>query len=779
MSLASRLVSLVWLCHALIAQTTPSSARLEGQVLDSNHAAIFEARVHLRSSGASFTRLTAADGKFTFTNLPPGSYQIEATAPNFQPAQNSLALTSGQSANLEIVLTLAPVRTEVIVTAEEGLVPTASSTATRTATPLLDLPQSVQIIPRALLEDQQALSVADIVKNVSGITVPNSSGSRAEDLNFRGFTTGAIFKDGFRNDGFANRTANEVANIERVEVVKGPSSTMFGRLDPAGMVNFVTKQPLPRHYLNLQLQHGSFHLWRPTLDASGPLTRDGSLLYRLNFAWLDSDSFRDFLYHRRVFVAPALTWNIRANTTLKFYSEYLGGENFIDRGIVAIGDRPAPLPVTRFLGSNKVPYPYKQGKIGLTFEHFFGPNWSFRSSERSSVNFAAYNGWQPTGLLANIAGGTLLSVTEGYTDQNLRIHQWFNDLTGRVRTGSIEHTLLIGFDLNSQSFDSETYAGGRRTVRIDIFKPDYSVFPNAIPLALSSASLGLNRYGGLYVQDQIRLTSRLKVLLGGRYDVAQIATRNYLNNARTNYRNTAFVPRAGVVFNTTAATSLYFTYGKSFQPQGGLTVTGSTFEPERGDSYEGGFKAELLNRKLTATTALFQVRRSGILTSDPLNEGFSIQVGEQRNRGLEFDLLGRPRENWTLVFNYAHNSPLITRDNVYRPGNSIISTPFNTGALWSTYEFSKGRARGFSLGGGVNAIGRRWADLENTAIVPGFLRTDLSFGYRIFRHDRLRYRLNFNLNNLFNRYYFEGVRGRAGIVPGAPRNFMVGVNFYL
>lgn len=760
--------------------TDVDKASIEGKILSEKGHPLSGASVQLSptSGGAPRTLKTDSDGVYRFTDLLPGTYRLEGSVKDFTPKKSIVDIAKGERKVLDLELAVEGIKTEVIVTAEEEAVPTASSTATRTATPLLDLPQSVQVISRALLEDQQALSMADIVKNVSGITVPNSSGSRAEDLNFRGFTTGAIFKDGFRNDAFANRTSTEVANIERVEVVKGPSSTMFGRLDPAGMVNFITKQPLSKHYLSLQMQHGSWHMWRPTLDLSGPLNKSGSLAYRLNFAYLNTDSFRDFLYHKRVFVSPALTWNIGPSTTLKFYSEYLGGENIIDRGIVAIGDRPAQLPVSRFLGSPLVPYPYKQGKIGLTFEHFFGSNWSFRSSERSSVNFAAYNGWQPTGLLANVAGGTLLSVTEGYSDQNLRIHQWTNDFTGRVSTGPIEHTLLMGFDLNSQAFDSETYGIGRRQVQIDIYRPDYNVFPAAIPLGLSASSLGLNRYGGLYVQDQIKLMRRLKLLLGGRYDIAQIASTNYLTNARTNYRNTAFVPRAGILYNTTSTTSVYFTYGKSFQPQGGLTVTGRTFEPERGDSYEGGFKAELLSRKLIATAAVFQVRRSGILTSDPFNEGFSIQVGEQRNRGVEFDIQGRPTKDWTVLLNYAHNDPVITRDNLYKPGNYILSTPFDTGSFWTTYEFSRGPLSGFSFGGGISAVGKRWADLENTAIIPGYLRPDLSFAYRIYRNDRVRYRINFNLNNVSDRYYMEGVRGRAGIVPGAPRNFLVGIQFF-
>lgn len=780
------------LCFSIFAQTAMlilltsfagslfgQTGQITGQILDGKGQAVPGAAVRLRGKRAGTERTAKSDGQgsYGFPALQPGVYDVEAAARDFAPRKASVELKEGESKTLDLALSIAGVVTEVVVTAEEESVPTATSTATRTATALLDLPQSVQLISKVLLEEQQALSMADIVKNVSGITVPNSSGSRAEDLNFRGFTTGAVFKDGFRNDGFANRTSTEVANIERVEVIKGPSSSMFGRLDPSGMVNFVTKQPLEKHFFSMQLQHGSWHMSRPSIDSSGPVNKSETLLYRINFAYLNTDSFRDFLYHKRVFVSPALTWNIRPGTTLKFYSEYLGGENIIDRGIVAIGDRPAPLPASRFLGSPLVPYPYKQGKIGLTFEHFFGPNWSFRTSERSSVNFAAYNGWQPSGLLANIDGGTLLSVSEGYTDQNLRIHQWTNDLTGRVTTGPFEHTLLVGFDLNSQAFDSETYGTGRRQVRIDIFKPNYDIFPAAIPLGLSSASLGVNRYGGLYVQDQVKLTKRLKLLLGGRFDIAQITSRNYLNDARTNYRNTAFVPRAGLLFNTTSTTSVYFTYGKSFQPQGGLTVTGQTFEPERGDSYEGGFKAELLNRRLTATASVFQVRRAGILTSDPFNEGFSIQVGEQRNRGVEFDFQGRPTRDWSILLNYAHNDPVITRDNLYKPGNFVLSTPFDTGALWSTYEFSRGTVRGLSFGGGISAIGKRWADLENTAIIPGYLRTDISLAYRIYKGDRVRYRVSANLNNALDRYYMEGVRGRAGIVPGAPRNFLVGIQF--
>jgi iron complex outermembrane receptor protein len=749
---------------------------IRGVVRDASGAPLGQAFVeaHIGKRFAA-RRVTSGDGKFEFTGLADREITLTAGATGFETQRRTVTLAAGTSVAVDIHLRIEPLATEITVSEAGAEIPTASSSATRTATLLIDIPQAVAVIPKDLLEQQQVLTVADAVRNSSGVTVANSSGGRMEDLNIRGFTTGAQFKDGFRNDFQSNRAATEFANIERIEVLKGPSSGLFGRSDPGGVINYVSKQPLARHFLQIGLQRGGWRQWRPTVDASGPLNGAQTLLYRANFAYEDADSFRDFVSRKRLFVAPALTWQLRPLTSLKFYSEYLKGESVIDRGLVAIGNRPAPLPATRYLGNPFVPYPYEQAKAGLSFEHFFTPNWTFRSSERSSVSYAGYDGWQPTGLLANIAGGTLLELREGYTDQNLQSHYWINDLTGRFQTGRIAHTVLAGADLNRETFDSQGYGPARRQ-RIDIYNPSY-VFPAIARQPMTANSRTVNQYAGFYVQDQIQLLPRVKILLGGRYDVAQLGNSNLITRVRTNRRATAFVPRTGIVFHATSGSSLFFNYSKSFLPLNGVTFAGETFEPERGEVFESGYKVSILGDRLVATAAVFSITRSGITTSDPLNEGFSIQLGEQRNRGAEVDLMARLRPTWTLVATYAHNDPVITRDNLYRPGNFMISAPFQTGSLWTNYEVPKGFWRGLSIGGGLFATGKRWGDLENTFLVPGYGRLDASFGYKLYQGEKCHWRLRVNLQNLSNRLYYEGVRGRAGIVPGTPRAAIVGLDY--
>ncbi len=723
----------VWLlCFASVA--LGQNARLVGLVKDEGGGGIGLCRVQARQGQASQAVVADANGIYQFTNLRPGLWELSAEAPGFQRRTHSISLAAGQQSTYDFVLAVAPVATELTVTESTAVIPTASTSATRTATLLIDIPQSVAVISSEILEQQQVLTASDAVRNVSGVTVANSSGGRMEDLNIRGFTTGAQFKDGFRNDFQSNRAAMEFANVERVEILKGPSSGLFGRSDPGGVVNYISKQPLPKRLLNIGLQRGGWQQWRPTLDASGPLTRGGALLYRVNAMFEDANSFRDHVTRSRFFVSPQLTWQLRPLTSFKLYGEFMDGESVIDRGLIAIGDRPAPLPASRYLGNPFVPYLYRQGKAGLSFEHFFNQNLTLRSSERSSVSYAAYDGWQPTGLLANVQGGTLLELREGYTNQNLESHYWINDLTGRFRTGRVEHTILAGIDLNRETFDSEGY-GPQRRVRIDIFNPNYT-FPAPVRQPVVSGSRTVNQYAGFYLQDQIKLLPRLKVLLGGRYDLAQLQNRNQTTRVRTNRRATAFVPRTGVVFNPTGGSSIFFNYSRSFLPLNGVTFTGDTFDPERGEVYEGGYKTNLAGGRLVATATLFHIRRSGITTADPFNQGFSIQLGEQRNRGLEVDLMARLRRNWTMIAAYAHNDPRITKDNLYRPGNFMISAPFQTASLWTNYEWDRGRPRGLSLGTGLFGVGKRWGDLENTFIVPGYGRLDASLGYRVFRGER-------------------------------------------
>lgn len=661
---------------------------------------------------------------------------------------------------------LQPVKTSVTVSERlDNQISTASS-ATRTDTLLLDLPISVQAVSRKLIEDQQALGMNDVVRNVSGVTVPNSSGGRAEDVLMRGFTTSAQFKDGFRNDYQSNRAPAELQNIERVEVLKGPSSATFGRLDPSGTINMLTKRPLEDQQVTLGYMTGNWRLRRPTLDATGSLNRSKTLLYRLNFAYEQGDSFRDFLHRDKTFVAPSLSWRLGDHHFFRLDGEYLGGSSFVDRGLLAIGDRPANLPVSRFLGDPAISYPYEQGKAGGAYTGILNPHWTVNSAFRASWAQANYDGRQPNRLRPD---NRTLELTTNFSNQWLTTQYWNNDIVGKVSTGKIEHTILGGIDLNRETFDSVSRAGAR--VTLDIYQPRYDLWApvSAGDLPLSASSFTRNLFGGGFVQDQIRLRSNLKVLAGVRWDIAQLESLNRAQTSRTNARNTAWTPRLGIVYNPIPVMSVFANYSKSFNPQSGVTFTGDTFSPERGTQYEAGVKFDMLRSRIISSASVFQVEKTNVLTRDPLNEGFSIQVGAQRARGFEYDLTSQITRGWTVVAGYAYNKPVITADNTYRVGNYLLSAPRNSGSVWTTYELQGGFARGLGLGAGVFAVGQRWGDLENSFIVPGYARVDGSVFYKFYQREKVRWRLSVNINNIGDRTYYDGVRGRLGIVPGPAR----------
>jgi len=666
---------------------------------------------------------------------------------------------------------LQPVKTSITVTEKLDNQVTQAASATKTDTPILDIPQSIQVISLKLIEDQQALTFNDAIRNVSGVTVPNSSGGRLEDMNIRGFTTSMQFKDGFRNDFQSNRAANEMQNIERIEVLKGPSSGVFGRLEPGGTVNVLTKRPQERHRAVIGYQTGTWRLRRPTLDLTGPLNKSKSLLYRFNFAYDQADSFRDTLRRDKVFAAPSLTWRLGDRNFFRVNGEYLGGSNILDRGLTALGNRPDyRLPVSRYLGDPAIPYNYEQGFAAVAWDRILSPRWTFKSAFRASAVQAAYDGRQPRALAAN---NRTLSLNTNFSNQWLTTQYFTNDLVGKFSTGTLDHTFLAGLDLNRETFDSLSRTGAN--VNIDILEPNYAALPAPGNPPVTASSLSRNLYGGAYLQDQVKVTNWLKFMAGIRYDIAQLRNDNRFANRRTNFRNTAPVPRVGVVVQPKPWVSIYANWSKSFNPQSGVSFVGEPFQPERGSQYEAGVKFDALRSRIIATAAVFRIEKTNVLTADPLQAGFSIQVGAQRNRGFEFDLTSQLTRQWTLVTGYAHNKPVITADNTYRPGNFLLSAPRNSGSLWTSYEFDGGFAKGLGIGGGIFAVGSRWGDLENSFIVPGYARVDGAVYYKWFQQDKLRSRLSLNFNNLTDRRYYEGVRGRLGIVPGAPRSLTAGL----
>ncbi|MEH2286530.1 TonB-dependent receptor [Nostoc sp.] len=646
---------------------------------------------------------------------------------------------------------------ELVVTGEQDgyRVPDAS-TATRTDTPLRDIPASIQIVPRQVLQDQKAVRLQDAVQNVSGVTQGgNYGGLNAGSYIIRGFEQDGNFRNGFRDSDFF--TLSDIANLERVEVLKGPASVLFGQAQPGGIINLVTKQPLSEPYYAADFTAGSYDFYRPTLDISGPLNTDKTLLYRLNVAYQNSGSFRDFVDTERIFIAPSLTWKIGTKTTLNFDFEYLNNDTGFDRGIVAVGNRPAPIPISRFLGipgendSKNIVY-----RAGYRLEHQFSENWQLRNAVSITINKSNNFYAEPDSLINDQFFIRYYENSKFETDN----YSLQTELIGKFVTGSIIHQPLLGIELNRS--DGPVIFRDAILPPLDIFSSvNNSVIPTDPLEATFKARLRTDRLG-IYLQDQVTLLDNLKLLVGGRFDFTEQKNDDLLAGTSISQSDQAFSPRVGIVYQPIPPISLYASYSSSFVPAIGNSANGSTFEPTQGTQYEVGVKADLSDR-LSATLAAYQITKTNVLTTDLNNPSFSIQVGEQRSRGVELDVAGEILPGWKVIATYAYTDAEITEDNQLPVGNLLKNVAPHNASLWTTYEIQRGSLQGLGFGLGLYYVGDRQGDLANSFILPSYFRTDAALYYK-----RNNWKAAINIKNLFDERYYETSQVRTVIYPGAP-----------
>ncbi|MBE9170812.1 TonB-dependent receptor plug domain-containing protein [Pleurocapsales cyanobacterium LEGE 06147] len=412
----------------------------------------------------------------------------ENNAPNAEviPSEQNLVLGVRPEATAQ---TEADEEIEIIATGEgeedDYFVPNAI-TGTRTETPLLDIPQSIQVIPQEVLEDQQVIRLEDALRNISGVTPSGTNGNSTTLFNIRGFSDAPILRDGFREFG-TYRGLPETADLERIEVLRGPASILYGEVQPGGVINLVSKQPLSEPFYSGQLQVGSRNLIRPQIDLSGPLTSDGNLLYRLNALYFQDDGFRDFDEGiERFFVAPTVKWQISDRTDLTVRLRYTDEEIPVDNGLIAVGDSVADIPFDRITGEPDNIGTREFIDVGYDFEHRFSDNWklrnAFRYTDRNTLNVLAnaFEFDEATGILQRFLGLQDID-TQNYSLQT--------NLVGEFATGSIDHTLLFGVDLQRTDERDNTNADFSNLQPLNIFDPVYGLVPDIdgddLPLAIN------------------------------------------------------------------------------------------------------------------------------------------------------------------------------------------------------------------------------------------------------------------------------------------------------
>ena len=727
------------------------------------------------STGDEFSEINPAPGirEISVTQIDDNSIRLTITGETQAPSAE--VVPSGQN----LVLSVSPEGTtaqqtpdeeiEIIATGEgdddDYYVPD-SSTAIGIDTPIKDTPLSIQVVPQEVIEDRNVRELGDALETVGGVVSAGGRGTSAFGPGFliRGLEiNSSIFRDGIPYVSQAPLSTND---IERVEVLKGPASILFGQGEPGGIINLISKKPLNEPFYSASFSAGNFNTYRGALDFSGPLNDSKTVRYRLNLSYENYESFRDFVDGERFLVSPTLTWDISPNTSINFYGQYTTGEETIDEGIPAIGDEVADIPRERFLGEDFSDSEQEQFNLGYTLNHQFSEDWSLRHAlqylQYEPIRFGPLSDSfdEETGELERI---------EYFADGTYQRFFTNAEVVGKFNTGSVKHQLLFGTEYRHNAEDP-SFQFSTPYTPINIFDPVYTGIPYEIaPEFFRDDNVDTV---GVYLQDQIELLPNLIVLAGVRFDSAdQFRTEQDLGEPREEFEQTDsdFSPRFGVVYQPSEPISLYASYTTSFNPSFGASrnADDSTFDPETGRQFEVGVKADI-SEQLSFTFAAFDIRKQNVSTEDPENPLFSVQTGEVASRGIELNLGGEILPGWNITAAYTYLDAFVSEDNTDIVDNKLANAPDNQFSLWTNYEIQQGNLAGLGFGLGFLYLSDRFGDLENTYTLDSYFRTDAALFY-----ERNNWRVQLNIENLFDVEYFTAARfGNSGsrltADPGAP-----------
>ncbi len=653
-----------------------------------------------------------------------------------------------------------------------------SGSATKTDTPLDEVPQAVSVIPATVLDDLRSPRIEKALDYAGGVARQNDFGGLTMyEYSIRGLTTSEFYKDGFSvNRGYMN--PQDLSNVERIDVLKGPASSLYGRGDPGGTINIVSKRPQNGQFARLDLSAGRWDRYRSSLDVNTPLDDEGTMLYRMNLAVEDNKSFRDYRSSERQFFAPAFSWELSPQTRLLVQAEVIRSSQVFDRGVVAPNDHLGSVSRSDFFGEpGDGEIDNNNESLQAEIEHDLNASWTVRLASHYKQG-RLNGGATEASFLADDA--RTLNREYRYRDFDWQDSITQLELRGLVYTGDIEHNLLIGTEYERYTKD-ERLMRTRPISTIDIREPVYGQ-PRP-PFSVGPGGRSTDRHElvhsrSLNLQDQMRLSEKLFGVIGARYDHYEHRLDNEVTGTRTEQTHEKITLRIGALYQLTPEVGVFANASQSFKPNTGAPRpgTGTSFVPEEGVGYEAGFKFDLLDSRLGMTVAAFHLTKENVLTADPADSTYQIAAGEVRSRGIDLQLTGQLTDEVRVIGAYAYVDAEVTKDNTLASGSRLLNVPEHSGSLLGVYEFLDGGLKGLELGGGVNYVGDRSGNVADSGFeLPGYTTVDLLARYKATQD----LTLGVNLNNAFDRTYYERSYSNVWVMPGEPRNLSLSLSLNL
>jgi catecholate siderophore receptor len=680
--------------------------------------------------------------------------------------------TNAWAWNADDMFVGAPQEVRIVGSLERGYDTKTSSTATKTDTLLRDTPQAITVLTKEIIQDQAMRSIADVVRYVPGMNPSQGEGNR-DAVIFRGNnSTSDFFIDGIRDDVQYFR---DFYNIDSIEALKGSNAMIFGRGGSGGVINRVTKQPVWNTVREASLSYGSWASRRATIDLGQAVNENVAV--RVNAMAEDSDSYRQDVNVERAGINPTVAIRAGKNTHVTLGYEHFRDDRVADRGVSSLNGRPYQTDVSTFFGDpGQSPTSVRVHAFTAVLDHDFGNGWSLRNRTRYAdydkfyQNVYASSVVQPTGM-----------VNLGAYNQATQRTNLFNqtDLTTTLQTGAIRHTLLAGLELGRQETDNLRQTGYLGTGSTTAFpvpaaSPRFSTPLSFRPSASDANNHGVADVASVYVQDQMTFSPQWQAVVGVRYDRFDVDFRNNRDGKVYEVKDSPLSPRVGLVYKPVEAVSLYASYSMAYVPRAGeqlasLNASNAAFDPEQFRNIELGAKWDI-QPNLSFSGAVYKLKRSNVVIAGPTGTNTSILADGQESKGLELGLTGKLTPNWDVMGGYAYQDAKLTAtvSSSAKKGATLAQVPKHSFSLWNRYAFSP------SLAAGLGVVYRDsiFTSTSNAVELPSYVRVDGALFYTI----NEQYKVQLNVENLFDKKYYASAHSDTNILPGAPRAVRLTLN---